>query len=87
MSDNVISLADLIEQRLRKQQELAFYKETLEQLQKKIVVWSKEVDITTLIIDMIEQERVLTIDEKRGKILLLDDRKKCDDWIWLQSRL
>ena len=79
MSDNVISLADLIEQRLRKQQELDFYRETLEQLQKKIVVLSKEVDITTLIIDMIEQERVLTIDEKRGKILLLDDRKKCDD--------
>ena len=79
MSDNVISLADLIEQRLRKQQELDFYKETLEQLQKKIVVLSKEVDITTLIIDMIEQERVLTIDEKRGKILLLGDRKKCDD--------
>ena len=79
MSDNVISLADLIEQRLRKQQELDFYRETLEQLQKKIVVLSKEVDITTLIIDMIEQERVLTIDEKRDKILLLNNRKKHDD--------
>ena len=79
MSDNVVSLTDLIEQRLRKQQELDFYKETLEQLQKKIVVLGKEVDITTLIIDMIEQERVLTIDEKRDKILLLDNRKKHDD--------
>ena len=79
MSDNVVSLTDLIEQRLRKQQELDFYKETLEQLQKKIVVLGKEVDITTLIIDMIEQERVLTIDEKRDKILLLDNRKKRDD--------
>ena len=79
MSDNVVSLTDLIEQRLRKQQELDFYRETLEQLQKKIVVLSKEVDITTLIIDMIEQERVLTIDEKRDKILLLDNRKKRDD--------
>ena len=79
MNDNVVSLTDLIEQRLRKQQELDFYKETLEQLQKKIVVLSKEVDITTLIIDMIEQERVLTIDEKRDKILLLDNRKKRDD--------
>ena len=68
MSDNVVSLADLIEQRLRKQQELDFYKETLEQLQKKIAVLGKEVDITTLIIDMIEGERVLTIDEKRGNI-------------------
>jgi len=79
MNDNVVSLTDLIEQRLRKQQELDFYKETLEQLQKKIVVLGKEVDITTLIIDMIEQERVLTIDEKRDKILLLDNRKKRDD--------
>tara|TARA_Y100000748_G_scaffold300016_1_gene297826 strand:- start:2010 stop:2255 length:246 start_codon:yes stop_codon:yes gene_type:complete len=79
MNDNVVSLTDLIEQRLRKQQELDFYKETLEQLQKKIIVLGKEVDITTLIIDMIEQERVLTIDEKRDKILLLDNRKKRDD--------
>ena len=75
MSDNIISLADLIEQRLRKQQELDFYKESLEQLQKKIAVLGKEVDITTLIIDMIEGERVLTIDEKRGNILLLNDKK------------
>ena len=46
-----------------------------EQLQKKIVVLSKEVDITTLIIDMIEQERVLSLDEKRDKIMLLDNKK------------
>ena len=75
MSDNVVSLSDLIEQRLRKQQELDFYKETLEQLQKKIAVLGKEVDITTLIIDMIEGERVLSIDEKRDKIMLLDNKK------------
>lgn len=75
MNDNIVSLADLIEQRLRKQQELDFYKESLEQLQKKISVLGKEVDITTLIIDMIEGERVLTLDEKRGNILLLNDKK------------
>lgn len=75
MSDNVVSLSDLIEQRLRKQQEIDFYKETLEQLQKKISVLTKEVDITTLIIDMIEQERVLSLDEKRDKVMLLDNKK------------
>ncbi len=85
MSDNVVSLSDLIEQRLRKQQEIDFYKETLEQLQKKISILTKEVDITTLIIDMIEQERVLSLDEKRDKIMLLDNKK--NDWVWLQSRL
>ena len=76
MNDNIVSLADLIEQRLRKQQELDFYKESLEQLQKKISVLGKEVDITTLISDMIEGERVLTLDEKRGNILLLNDKKE-----------
>ena len=75
MSDNIVSLADLIEQRLRKQQELDYYKETLKNLQIKISELGKEVDITTLIIDMIEGERVLTLDEKRGNILLLNDKK------------
>jgi len=76
MPDNIVSLADLIEQRLRKQQELDYYKETLERLQIKIGELGKEVDITTLIIDMIEGERVLTIDEKRGNILLLNGKKE-----------
>ena len=73
--EDALSLSDLIEQRLRKQQEIDFYKETLEQLQKKISILTKEVDITTLIIDMIEQERVLSLDEKRDKIMLLDNKK------------
>ena len=76
MTDNVISLSDLIEQRLRKQQEIDYYKEALEQLEKKVIVLSKEIDITSLIIDMIENERVLTIAEKSSKILLLNDTRK-----------
>jgi len=76
MKDNVISLSDLIEQRLLKQQEIDYFKETLERLEKKISILSKEVDITTLIIDMIENERVLTIDEKKSKILQLNDTRK-----------
>jgi predicted ATP-binding protein involved in virulence len=72
----VISLTDLIESRLKKQQEIEYYQETLERLQKKIGELGKEVSITTLIIDMIESERVLTLDEKKGKILLLNDTRK-----------
>ena len=75
-TDNIISLSDLIEQLLRKQQEIDYYRETLIHLERKIGELSKEVDITTLIIDMIETERVLTIDEKLGKILLLNDKKR-----------
>ena len=76
MTDNVISLTDLIESRLKKQREIEYYQETLVQLQKRIAELDKEVGITTLIIDMIETERVLTIDEKRGKMLLLDETRK-----------
>ena len=73
---DVISLEDLIETRLRKQQEINYYRESLKRLEKKIGELSKEVDITTLIIDMIEDERVLTIEEKSSKILLLDHAKE-----------
>jgi|TARA_B110000967_G_C18315014_1_gene284756 hypothetical protein len=72
----IISLTDLIETRLRKEQEIEYYQETLERLQKRIGELGKEVSITTLIIDMIESERVLTLDEKQGKILLLNDTRK-----------
>ena len=78
MTDNVISLSDLIEQRLRKQQEIDYYKEALERLEKKVAELSKEIDITSLIIDMIETERVLTIAEKKSKILLLNDTRKVE---------
>ena len=71
-----MSLTDLIESRLRKQQEIEYYQESLMRLQRKIGVLGKEVDITTLIIDMIENERVLTFDEKRDKILLIDNTRK-----------
>ena len=72
----VISLTDLIESRLKKQQEIEYYQESLERLQIKIGELGTEVSITTIIIDMIESERVLTIDEKQGKLLLLDDTRK-----------
>ena len=75
MTDNVISLTDLIESRLKKQREIEYYQETLVQLQKRIAELDKEVGITTLIIDMIETERVLTLDEKQGKMLLLDSKR------------
>ena len=72
----IISLTELIETRLKKQQEIEYYQESLERLQRKIGELGTEVSITTIIIDMIESERVLTIDEKQGKMLLLDDTRK-----------
>ena len=75
MVDSIVSLSDLIEQRFRKRQEIDYYRETLISLERKIRELDKEVGITTLIIDMIETERVLTNDEKLGRMLLLNDKK------------
>ncbi len=72
----IISLTELIESRLKKQQEIEYYQQTLKRLTRKIGELNTEVSITTIIIDMIESERVLTIDEKQGKMLLLDDTRK-----------
>lgn len=76
MTSDIISLSDLIESKLKKEQEIDYYKETLLQLQKKIGVLSKEVSITSLIIDMIEQERVLTLSDKRSSIIKLEEKVK-----------
>ena len=76
MTSDIISLTDLIESKLKKEQEIEYYRETLQRLEKKIVVLDKEVSITNLIINMIEQERVLTLGEKKSKIIKLEDKVK-----------
>ena len=64
MENNIISLTELIETRLRKEQELEYYMNALVQLQKKIKYLQKDVNITVLIIDLIEKEKIMTLDEK-----------------------
>jgi hypothetical protein len=76
MTSDIISLTELIESKLRKEQEIEYYRETLERLEKKIGFLSKEVSVTNIIIDMIEQERVLTLGEKQSKIIKLEDKVK-----------
>ena len=44
----IISLTELIETRLKKQQEIEYYQKTLVKLQKKIGELGKEVSITTV---------------------------------------
>ena len=78
MSDNVIHLSDLIEQRLRKQQEIDYYLSALKILESKIQYLQKEVDITTLIIDLIDNEKVLSLNEQKdklGTVIHLIDKK------------
>ena len=77
--DNIIYLSDLIESKIKKEQEIEYYIESMKRLQKKVNELEKEINLTSLIIQMIEQERVLTIEEKQSKIIhVLDAKKKLE---------
>lgn len=65
-SDNpktIILLSDIIEQKVRKEKELQYYQKQLVELQEKIHFLSKEVDLTNIIIDMIQRDDVYEISE------------------------
>ena len=79
MPADIISLTDLIESRLRKEQELEYYLEVLTQLEIKITYLRKEVSITNLIIDMIDKDKILEVgkkDKKADIIRLVDHADK-----------
>lgn len=65
----IIVLSELIENKLRKEQELEFYKEQLVAIQRKIANLQKDVDLTKLIIDIIETDNVIDIKEKVEKTI------------------
>lgn len=60
----VILLTDVIETKLRKEKELEFYQRELEKLQQKMFFLKKDIEITNLCIQIIEQEKVLDIREQ-----------------------
>ena len=77
--DNIIYLSDLIESKIKKEQEIEYYIESMKRLQIKVNELEKEINLTSLIIQMIEQESVLTIEEKQSKIIhVLDAKKKLE---------
>ncbi len=66
----LIVLTDVIDTKLRKEKELEFYQQELEKLQQKMFFLKKDIEITNLCIQIIEQEKVLDIREQM-KIKLL----------------
>lgn len=60
----IILLTDVLETKLRKEKELEFYQQELEKLQQKMFFLKKDIEITNLCIQIIEQEKVLDIREQ-----------------------
>ncbi len=63
----VIILSDLLDIKARKEKELQFYAEQLNELQRKMFFIQKEIKLTTDIIDMIKTETVLDIRDHLNK--------------------
>ena len=59
----IILLSDIIELKLRKEQELEFYQAELEKLQNKMFFLRKEIELTNTIINIIDQETVYDVKE------------------------
>lgn len=59
----IILLTDIIETKVRKEKELEYYQKQMEELQRKMFFVKKEIDLTGLIIEIIEKETVHDIKE------------------------
>jgi len=62
--NRIILIADVLEQKLRKEKELEYYLRELEKLQRKIGYLRREVDLTNTIINMIKAEQVHDVKER-----------------------
>ena len=54
---NILFLTDIIEQKVRKEKELGYYKEELEKLKTKMDYLEKDILVTNLIINAIQEDK------------------------------
>ena len=71
--NKIILLSDYIEQKVRKEKELEYYTKELEELQRKMFWLRKEIQLTNVIIDIVEKEKVIDIQE------YLEDKRDQDN--------
>jgi len=62
--NTIILIADVLEQKLRKEKELEYYLRELEDLQRKIGFLRQEVDLTNTIINIIKAEQIHDVKER-----------------------
>jgi len=73
MSNKILFITDLIDQRLRKEQEITYYEKELTKIEEKLFFLRKEQQLTKFIIDIIEQEKVVDIREQMYEKLINKD--------------
>lgn len=66
MNDNskiIISLTEILDQKIRKENEIEFYESELKKIESKLFFLRKEKELTEIIIKIIEDEKVLDLQE------------------------
>ena len=70
----IVLITDIIEQKVRKERELEFYEQELEKLKEKMFWVKREIDLTSTIIRVIQEETVVDlVDGAERKLLIKDD--------------
>ena len=65
---SIIFITDLIESKLRKEREIEYYEEKLKEIEKKLFFLKKEQNVTETILDIIQNEKVLELDQVMIKL-------------------
>ncbi len=60
-NSHLILLSDIIEQKVRKEKELEFYQAELAKLQEKMYWLRRDIEVNSIIIEMIQNETVLDV--------------------------
>lgn len=73
MNDNnknkIVKLSDVIEQKLKKEKEVAYFKHQIAILNVKLLETQKELDITTLIVNLIEEDNIVDFVKFKDKYI------------------
>jgi hypothetical protein len=71
----ILFITDLIDQRLRKEQEITYYEEELTKIEEKLFFLRKEKQLTQFIIDIIEKEKVVDLREQMYERLKINSTR------------
>ena len=61
---NLILVTDILETKVRKEKELNYYQKELEKLQQKMFFIKKDIELTNIIINIIEKDNVIDFKEQ-----------------------
>jgi hypothetical protein len=69
----IISLTDIIDSKVVKEKEIQYYYEQLEEIQRKIAFLETDLNLTKTIIRLIEDQKIVTVDNNVPLIGVKDD--------------